>query len=330
MNLKIYKGISGTDGIVKGEFYYFEKNENVNCSITFDDALEKSKEKIKSLYEKAKKSLDKKEAQIFEAYNMILEDKNFILPIVNDINAGVETEEAIMNLVHKMVSIFENHKSEYMRARADDIKYIGKLLLDSLKGIEYNYELPDNRKVILVAEELSPTDTVQFDKEKILGFVIEKGGATSHTVILAKSMGIPAVVGVSDINNQINGKFGILDCEDSIIVVEPDDKTIAEYDGKIERQFRFKEEIKKLSDLKSYTKDGSRVYLYGNIGNDSNHDGRYHQRNGYKSNQHIRDYINNSTDGRHHNTDVIGIGNLVCFLSVRFHFIVIFLNFFFN
>ncbi len=266
--MNICKGISGTDGIVKGEIYYFQKKENDNCYISFDEALCNAKEKIKIIYSKTKNSLDENEAQIFQAYIMLLEDKTFIAPILDAIKTGSDPVDAIITHTDNMRRLFEKHKSEYLRSRADDIKYVGNLLIDSLKGNEYNYDLPEGKKVILAADELSPADTVQFDKNSILGFAIAKGGATSHTVILAKSMGIPAVVGIDELDSNFHNKYGILDASKGLIITEPDKATIIEYDMKIKKQFELNEVIDKFSEIKPKTKDDQRIYLYANIGSE--------------------------------------------------------------
>jgi len=264
--LKIYSGIPGAPGISEGIVFYLNKNSNSTVKIGINEAVEKAKNIICELIVKAKEKTGDENAKIFEAYKMLLEDNAYILPIIESINEGVSPDKAVINHTESTAAIFEKHKSEYMKQRADDVRYIGNLLIDCLKENETDFTFPENKKIILVSEELTPADTIQMDKRNIVGFVTAKGGATSHTVILAKSLGIPAVVGVIGINSSVNDTIAIIDATKGKLIVEPDGETIIHYNKLTEKDQEIKVKLESISNAPAKTSDGERIYIYGNIG----------------------------------------------------------------
>ena len=196
--MKLYKGIAGAPGIVCADVIYFEKQTGEKQNISIDEAREKAIAKVQKLYEKALAELGEDKAKIFSAYQMLLEDEMLIAPIKAAIEQGTEPEEAVHTTTETMASKLASKSNEYLRRRADDIRYIGEMLTDILNGKDTEFSFPEgNKKYILAAHELTPVDTMMFDSSRLAGMICELGGATSHTVILAKSLGIPAVVGVS-------------------------------------------------------------------------------------------------------------------------------------
>ena len=265
--MKIYKGISGAEGISIGTIYYFSKIKNNEGNLTVGEAIVKAKEKLRKLYTIAKDKLGNDNAKIFEAYDMLLNDQAYISPIIDAEKIGVAPCEAIINQSNKLISLFENHKSEYMRQRSDDIKYVGDLLIDCINGNDDIFDIPENDKIILVAEELTPADTLQMDKTNIVGFATLRGGSTSHTVILAKSLGIPAIVGIKDLNKNLNGKNAIMDAEKGELIINPEEKIINHYKNKLMEEKRKRDIINSFNNTVAKTSDGVRIYVLGNIGN---------------------------------------------------------------
>ena len=199
--MKILKGIAAAQGLVFGKMIYFEKNfDNGANEIGIDEAAEKALEKVRYLHKKTLDTLGAEKAKIFSAYEMLLSDKMLITPIKTAIENGEDAKSAVESVTKTMSDKLSSSKNEYMRQRAEDIIYIGSLLCDVISGAEDGFDFPDDgEKYIVAAKELTPVDTMMFDKDRIAGFITEKGGATSHVVILAKSLGIPAVVGADGI-----------------------------------------------------------------------------------------------------------------------------------
>ncbi len=272
--MKLFSGVAGAPGIACADVLYFKKDsdsdENNAKEIGIDDAIDAALEKIKNLKEKALSELGEEKAKIFSAYEMLLSDKMLTDPIKKAIESGAAAKTAIQKVTKSMADMLASKNNEYMRQRADDIRYIGDLLCDAVDGSKTEFEFPSgDDKYIIAAHELTPVDTMLFDRSRIAGLVTELGGATSHTVILAKSLGIPAVVGVSGILESETDTAAYLDGYSGKFIVSPDEKTKAEYDGKIKEEEVLTAQMNEIKGTEAYTADGEKIAVCINIGKPS-------------------------------------------------------------
>lgn len=231
-------------------------------------AKNRSASELSELYEQTKQKLGEDKAAIISAQQAFLEDPAFFPEMQNLIqNQRHSAEHAVNEIVEKFAVLFDGMDNEYFRERAADIRDLGRRLLSVLQGNE-RFRLTDiKEEVILVADDLAPSDTVQLDKRYILGFVTRNGGQTSHTAILSRSLGIPAIVGLGQkLKSVQNGDSLIIDGAAGVCIVHPPKEKVAEYEE------RYKAEVERTHRLAAYTgqpavtKDGFRVELAGNIG----------------------------------------------------------------
>lgn len=272
--MKLFSGVAGAPGIACADVLYFKKDsdsdENNAKEIGIDDAIDAALEKIKNLKEKALSELGEEKAKIFSAYEMLLSDKMLTDPIKKAIESGAAAKTAIQKVTKSMADMLASKNNEYMRQRADDIRYIGELLCEAVVGSKTEFEFPSgDDNYIIAAHELTPVDTMLFDRSRIAGLVTELGGATSHTVILAKSLGIPAVVGVSGILESETDTAAYLDGYRGKFIVSPDEKTKAEYDGKIKEEEVLTAQMNEIKGTEAYTADGEKIAVCINIGKPS-------------------------------------------------------------
>ena len=272
--MKLFGGVAGAPGTVCANVLYFKKDsdgkENDAKELSIDKATDEALKNIKTLKEKALCELGEEKAKIFAAYEMLLSDKMLIDPIKAAIAAGDTAKTAIQKVTKSMADMLASKNNEYMRQRADDIRYIGELLCDAVSGAKIKFEFPKgDDKYIIAAHELTPVDTMLFDHRRIAGLVTELGGATSHTVILAKSLGIPAVVGASGILGYETDTAAYLDGYSGKFIVEPDEKTKAEYDGKIKDEEILFAQMNEIKGTEAYTSDGEKIAVCINIGKPS-------------------------------------------------------------
>lgn len=272
--MKILKGIAGASGIVCGKILYFEKKAGTAADINIDTAVEMCLKKVREMYAKALSDLGEDKAKIFSAYEMLLEDQMFIGPIKEQIAAGSTPECAVTEVSESMSAILMKKDNEYLRQRADDIRNIGSMLKESLSGADNDFQFPDgDEKFIIAAEELTPVDTMLFDHSRLLGFATREGGATSHTVILAKSLGIPAIVGVKELELGTACDIAYLDGYIGELVLDPDSDTKSVYDKKVVEEQEFIKSLETLKNSDAFTKDGERINVAVNIGKPSDLNG---------------------------------------------------------
>ncbi|SHK00740.1 phosphoenolpyruvate--protein phosphotransferase [Anaerobranca californiensis DSM 14826] len=234
----------------------------------FKEAIEKSKTQLEKVKDLAEQKMGKDKAEIFAAHLLVLADPELINNVENGIKSEKKNAEFILDkTVKTFVQIFESMDNEYMKERAADIKDVGTRVLKNLMGIEMvNISKLDN-EVIIVAHDLAPSDTAQMDKEKVLGFVTDIGGRTSHTAIMARSLEIPAVVGLGDITLKVkNGDYLIIDGDKGHVLINPDEETIEKYRQEKQRYEEYRARLLQLKDLPTKTKDGKQVELAANIG----------------------------------------------------------------
>lgn len=272
--MKLFSGVAGAPGIVCASVLYFKKDPAKNPGEakerSIDSAIAAARENIKNLREKALIELGEEKAKIFSAYEMLLSDKMLTDPIKKAIEDGAAAKTAVLKVTKSMADVLGSKNNEYMRQRADDIRYIGELLCDALSGTKSEFEFPvGDEKYIVAAHELTPVDTMLFDRSRIVGLVTELGGATSHTVILAKSLGIPAVVGAAGILEDETDAKAYLDGYGGRFVISPDEVTKHEFDAKIKEEELLCAQMDKISGAEARTLDGERISVCINIGKPS-------------------------------------------------------------
>ena len=272
------KGIAASQGISFAKAYVFVepdlsvkevKIEDVAAEVKrFEDAIEASKKELTIIKENALASLGADKAAVFEAHLLILDDPEFMGTVKTDIESKViNAEYAFKETSDMFISMFEAMDNEYMKERAADIRDVSKRILAHLLGVDLPNPSLIDEEVIVIAEDLTPSDTAQLNKKYVKGFATNIGGRTSHSAIMARSLEIPAVVGTSSITEDVkNGDILILDGLDGVVLVNPDEATTAEYKEKHAKFEAQKAEWAKLVTEKSVTKDGHEVILAANIG----------------------------------------------------------------
>ena len=272
--MKEIYGIAGAPGVALAKAIYFEKKSGNDQTVGIDEAVEKALEKVRRLYQKTLHELGEEHAKIFTAYEMLLEDNVLLDPIRSAILAGEEATGVVRKVTGQMADILASKKNEYMRQRADDIRYVGELLADALTGADEAFSLPeDGEKYILAAYELTPVDTMMFDRNRLAGLVTELGGQTSHTVILAKSLGIPAVVGVKGLDRELDGQEAYLDGYTGKLLIDPEEREKEALLERISEEERYLDQLEELKKSAAKTKDGERIAVCINIGKPSDLDG---------------------------------------------------------
>ncbi len=262
------KGIAGAPGLVMYQAVVYQKSTGENVTVSLNEARQICLKKVDKLYDKTLKELGQQQADIFSAYKMLLEDEMLFMPVQEAINAGADPVQAVLDTTSQMSSIIGSKGGEYMRQRAEDIKYIGQMVIAAMRGEQSEFEFPDGEEAfILAAEELTPVDTMQFDPKKLGGLMTELGGATSHTVLLAKSLGIPAVVGLKNLTGSLkSGDRVILNGYTGEVIVNPDQQALEYNSKRLEEEKQLQAEFERLKDSETKTRDGIRINLYGNIG----------------------------------------------------------------
>jgi phosphotransferase system enzyme I (PtsI) len=258
-----------------GKIFYYEKNkaevkkykvENVQSEIErFEGAKEIAKTQLEVLYEKAKAEVGEAEAEIFDVHMMMLDDEDYCDSVVSMISLQeVNAEYAVTKAGNDFADMLSEIDDEYLRSRAIDVKDISEQVVSILLGVDTEAtELPE--PVIMVADDLTPSETVQMDRTKLLGFITKYGTTNSHTAILARTMSIPALIEV-DIQKEWHGKLAILDGYNGTVIIEPNEEELQKAQEVCERDLRKLELLKNLKGKESITKDGYKVKLFGNIG----------------------------------------------------------------
>lgn len=276
--MKVYEGKSVFSGIAIGKIYVYQKGEQqVRRSKVTDTqhekdryhaASEKAMGQLRELYQKALSEVGEENAAVFEVHQMMLEDDDFVESVENIIDTQeVNAEYAVAVTGDNFAQMFAAMEDEYMRGRAADVKDISERLITVLSG-GASGGIQSEEPVIILADDLAPSETVQMDKDKVLSFVTVHGSLNSHTAILARTMSIPALVGADiPLEESLDGKMAVVDGANGCIYVEPDEETMAKLR---ERKHQEEEQNKLLQTLKgkaNITKDGQEVMLYANIGN---------------------------------------------------------------
>ena len=271
----VLEGKSVFGGIAIGRLSIYNKKENqvkrekitdVEAEIIrFTDAKETAKEQLKGFYEKAVKEVGEVNAAIFEVHQMMLDDLDYVESITNMIRTQeVNAEFAVASTGDNFSKMFAAMDDDYMKERAADVKDISNRVISILQNAE-NGSVTGEEPVILLADDLAPSETVQLDKSKVLSFVTRHGSTNSHTAILARTMNIPALIGI-DFSEDVNGKMGIVDGYTGKLYIEPDEETMKKYEAKKAEDENKKRLLLELKGKENVTLDGKKINLYANIG----------------------------------------------------------------
>lgn len=274
--MKIYTGKSVMQGIAVGKIYLYEKKKyrkekktNIRPGEENNRFEAARKDAISQLEELGKEVSDKtgtEQAMIFDAHRMILEDEVYRNAVREKIFVEhVNAEYAVYEVGERFAANFAGMQDAYMKERAADVKDVTERILQILSGCQEKQIRPDE-PVILIAEDLTPSETIQMDKSKILAFVTRKGSANSHTAIVAKAMDIPALVGTKiELLREYQGKEAIVDGIEGKLILEPDQETLSQALARKERLKKEHAGLRELIGAENVTKDGQRIELYANI-----------------------------------------------------------------
>lgn len=273
--MEVYTGKSIYKGIAIGRILFHQKGEQSVKRTRIEDiepeigryeaARQNAMEQLNGLYEKAVKEVGEMNAAVFEVHAMMLEDDDYVDSIINIIETQqVNAEFAVATTGDNFAKMFEDMDDDYFRARAADVKDISERLVNILSGRENGGDIGEE-PVIIVADDLAPSETVQMDKEKLLAFVTEHGSANSHTAILARTMNIPALIGVQ-IGEAWNGRLAVVDGYSGTLYVDPEDEILSQMKARQEEDIRTRELLSELKGKEDVTLDGKSIRLYANIG----------------------------------------------------------------
>ncbi|MEK6453042.1 phosphoenolpyruvate--protein phosphotransferase [Caldifermentibacillus hisashii] len=282
------KGIAASSGIAIGKAYRlvepdlsFQKttvDDSEKEISRFRDSLKLAKSQLEAIRDHAREALGPDKAEIFEAHLLILNDPEIVTPIEEKIkNEKMNAEAALQETTDMFIDIFENMDNEYMRERAADIRDVRKRVLAGLLNVTIPNPSMISEEVIIVAEDLTPSDTAQLNRKFVKGFTTDIGGRTSHSAIMARSLEIPAVVGTKTATKDIqNGDFLILDGLSGEVHINPTEELIEEYKKKQADYEAQLAEWAKLVNEPSISKDGVQVELVANIGTPKDVEGALH------------------------------------------------------
>jgi phosphotransferase system enzyme I (PtsI) len=272
------RGIPASPGISIGKAFIYENNKvEITKEKVEDIAAEKerfhsavnlAKKQIVKIREDAEEKIGSERAAIFDAHVLMLEDPEFAVSVETQIEKeGINAEYAVKSTVDNFVSIFETMENEYFRERAADVKDVGARVLDILAGVQSISLSEIDEECIVVARDLTPSDTAQMNKSRVVGFITDVGGKTSHSAIMAAALGIPAVTGLKNATGMIKpSEVLVVDGYEGIVLVNPDKGVLKEYEDRIKKIQIEKEGLTKLKDKEAKTVDGIRIEIAGNIG----------------------------------------------------------------
>ena len=283
------QGIAASDGIAIAKVYTLTEPDLTVTKVTvedsekevsrLDDALAASIKDVELIKETALKNLGEEEAQVFDAHLMVLSDPELIGQVKDSITSNkVNAEAALKEVTDMFISIFAGMEDNpYMQERAADIRDVSKRILAHLLGVKIPSPATIKDEVIIVAADLTPSDTAQLNRQYVKAFVTDIGGRTSHSAIMARSLEIPAIVGTKEVTSIAkDGDIIIVDGLAGNVFLNPSEEVIAEYRAKAEAFAAQQAEWEKLKDSKTYTKDGHQVELAANIGTPKDLEGVVH------------------------------------------------------
>ncbi|HGX1390369.1 TPA: phosphoenolpyruvate--protein phosphotransferase [Staphylococcus aureus] len=276
---KLIKGVAASDGVAIAKAYLlvepdltFDKNEKVTDVegevAKFNSAIEASKVELTKIRNNAEVQLGADKAAIFDAHLLVLDDPELIQPIQDKIkNENANAATALTDVTTQFVTIFESMDNEYMKERAADIRDVSKRVLSHILGVELPNPSMIDESVVIVGNDLTPSDTAQLNKEFVQGFATNIGGRTSHSAIMSRSLEIPAIVGTKSITQEVKqGDMIIVDGLNGDVIVNPTEDELIAYQDKRECYFADKKKLQKLRDADTVTVDGVHAELAANIG----------------------------------------------------------------
>lgn len=269
------EGKSVFSGIAIGKCKIFGKKDQVvkRSKVTdtdleikrFTQAKEQAKSQLEALYEKALKEVGEANAAIFEVHQMMLDDLDYVESITNMISSqGINAEYAVATTGDNFAEMFAAMDDDYMRERAADVKDISNRVIHILQGGSEQAGLGD-QPVIILADDLAPSETVQLDKSKVLSFVTRHGSTNSHTAILARTMNIPALIGV-DYPEDAEGHMAVVDGRNGVFLLDPTEKELTKYEALRQEEVEKARLLQELKGQENVTKTGRKIALYANIG----------------------------------------------------------------
>lgn len=277
--MQVYSGKSVFGGIAIGKISVYKKNEQQVKRVRTEDtkgelaryeaAKAAAVEQLQELYQKALKEVGEANAAIFEIHQMMLDDGDYNESVENIIETQkVNAEYAVAVTGDNFAQMFRAMDDDYMRERAADVKDISERVLSILNGGQKGKVVTDE-PVIIVADDLAPSETVQLEKDRVLSFVTVHGSVNSHTAILARTMAIPALIGTEELplDDTVDGKLAVVDGLNGKIYVEPDAQTLEEMKKRRQAELEKKELLQLLKGKDNVTLDGKKIMLYANIGN---------------------------------------------------------------
>lgn len=276
---QVYTGISASPGIVIGSGWVYlpievevnrieiqDSQKELKC---LEEALEEARKQLQIIQERTLEAIGSEEAAIFEAHGMFLDDPEFLRSIQVLIEEQkINAEAAVLEVVERFAMEMLALEDEYFQARAQDIRDVGRRIINCLAGVEVDYNTLPKEPVIILAEDLTPSDTMQFDREKILGLCTVRGGPTSHTAILARSLGVPAAVSVPIPIMSIKSGTGlILDGSHGVLTIEPDEEQLSRAKtDQVAWKTQWQQQLS-AAYQPAVTLDGKQVEIVANIGN---------------------------------------------------------------
>lgn len=273
-----YNGKSVYGGIAIGKIHIMAKSEQrivrhkiENCNdeiVRFEIAKTEAQNQLAALYDKAKKEVGEASAAVFEIHQMMLDDDDYLNSVKNIIaEQGVNAEYAVGITADNFAEIFSSMDDAYMKERAADVKDISERIIRILTNADTGKAV-SNEPVIILADDLAPSETVQLDKNLVLSFVTVHGSTNSHTAILARTMNIPALIGVNmEISDELEGKMAVVDGFNGVIYIEPDEELLAKMQKRKDDELEKQKLLQELRGKENITKDGKKVLVYANIGN---------------------------------------------------------------
>ncbi|MBU4342932.1 MAG: phosphoenolpyruvate--protein phosphotransferase [Candidatus Omnitrophica bacterium] len=273
------RGIPASPGVAMGRAFLFDtrrfivtprkiRDDAIPKEIArFEEALIKTRSEIIGIQKKITKEMGSHHAEIFNAHLLVLEDRMLIEEVIEKLKKEHKcVEHVFAKVLDKYINVFSRMNDEYLKERISDIDDVGKRILKNLMGQEEKSLSGLKQKVIVVAYDLSPSDTATMHKKNVIGFITDIGGRTSHTAIMAKSLEIPAVVGLQKATAKIRvGDFLIVDGNEGIVIQNPDNKTLKKYQIKQKQFVKFEKALVNLKNEPAQTLDGKRVEISANI-----------------------------------------------------------------
>ena len=273
----VKEGKSVFNGVAIGKIFVYRKADKAVSQnqvedtaaemARFEAAKKKAMSQLKGLYEKALKDVGEEEAMIFDVHQMLLDDLDYNESIQNIIeNDKMNAEYAVFMTCEQFAAMFLSMDDDYMRGRAADVKDISERVISILNGSQVSPEaMPE--PVIILAEDLAPSETVQFEKDKLLALVTQKGSANSHTAILARTMNIPSLVSTDvEVDPDYDGKMAVVDGFAGLLYIDPDEETLTKMYEKKGRADQQRALLQEMKGKETVTKSGKHIHLYSNIG----------------------------------------------------------------